>query len=205
MRIIPVKQGSQEWLDWRKAKITASDASVILRTNKYSNPRTLWEEKMDLISPKRPNKHMERGRTLEPVARNLFIQQTGVHVEPLVVEHDDLYWMGASLDGIDDSEDIIVEIKCPMIGGHLGSLIFGEILPMYRAQMQHALYVTGARICYYVTYNEQWEEKMSIQEVTPDEGFIQHLVEAETTFYKEFMCGSFKCPDTDWRYKKAAA
>lgn len=205
MRIINIEQGSQAWLDWRKSKITATDASVILRSNKYSNPRIMWEEKMDLIRPKLPNKHMQRGRTLEPVARDLFIKQTGIHVEPLVVEHDEFFWMGASLDGIDECEDILVEIKCPMIGGHVAALIYGEILPMYKAQMQHQLFVTDAQICYYVTYNEQTEEKLSIIEVTRDENFIQEMVEAEEAFYKEFMCGSFKCPEESWRYKKATA
>ena len=165
MKIISVEQGSEEWISWRKEKITASDAPVILRSNKYITPVTLWEEKMDII-PQRPiNEHMERGRLLEPIARKLFIEQTGIHVEPLVVENDHLSWMGASLDGIDISKKILIEIKCPTITGHLEA-INKEIKPMYRDQMQHQLAVTGAEICFYITYNEYHEQPLNILKIS---------------------------------------
>lgn len=199
MKIISFQQGSKEWLDWRKTKITASDASVILRSNRYTNPTALWEEKMEIIPAQPTNEHMERGKLLEPVARELFIEQTGIHVEPLVVEHDNFYWMGASLDGIDKSRRTLVEIKCPLISGHMAAMN-GEITPMYKAQMQHQLYVTDAEMCFYVTYNEHHEQRMNILEVTRDEKFIQNMIAAEFTFYTEFLC-AFKKPPLDWKYK----
>lgn len=201
MKIIPVEQGSEDWIAWRKTRITATDAAVIMRSNKYTNPRVLWEEKMDLIPPKTTNEHMERGRQLEPVARKLFIQQTGIHVEPLVIENDSFFWMGASLDGIDSSRKILVEIKCPTIDGHIAA-INKEIKPMYRHQMQHALGASEADICFYITYNESHEQPLNILEVPRDDKLIEKILEAEECFYKEFMCGSFKCPPDDWKYKK---
>lgn len=202
MKIISVEQHTDQWLSWRREKITASDAAVILRLNRYTNPATLWEEKMEIIPAKPNNQHMERGKLLEPIARELFIEQTGIHVEPLVVEHDNLCWLGASLDGIDQSRRILVEIKCPEINGHLEALN-KDIKPMYRAQMQHQLYATDAEMCFYVTYNEHHEQKMSILEVTRDEKFMQNMIEAELTFYKEFMC-VWKQPPPNWKPKKAA-
>lgn len=202
MRIIPVEQGSKAWLDWRKTRITASDASIILRSNKYTNPRILWDEKMDHIPSTPVNEHMERGKNLEPVARKLFIEQTGIHVEPLVIESDNFLWMGASLDGIDATRKILIEIKCPTVAGHVAALN-KEIKPMYRDQMQHALASTQAEICFYVTYNESHEQPLNILEVPRDEKAIELLIEAEQAFYFEFMCGSFKSPPTDWKYKAA--
>lgn len=202
MKIVQVEQGSKEWLDWRKDRITGTDAAVILRLNKYKNPAKLWEEKMEVIPSDPINEHMQRGTILEPVARNLFIEETGIHIEPLVVEHENFNWMGASLDGIDNSRRIIVEIKCPEINGHMEALN-KDIKPMYRAQMQHQLYVSGADMCFYVTYNEHYEQKLSILEVTRDDKFMQEMVEAEYAFYQQFMC-SFKKPPTTWKYKKAA-
>ncbi len=203
MEIVNLIQGSQDWLEWREDRITASDAAIILRLNKYTSPIKLWEEKMRLIPSKIPNDHMLRGQLLEPIARQLFIQETGLFVEPTVAQHSDLFWMGASLDGIDKSKTLIVEIKCPMIGGYTNSLMFGEIPPMYKAQMQHQLCVTGAHMCFYVTYNEQHEQKINIIEVARDESFIQHMVASEQAFYKEFICG-FKRPPQNWQYKEAA-
>jgi len=200
MKIIPLEQGSDDWLAWRKEKITASDAAIILRLNKYTNPTILWEEKMEVIPPKLSNEHMERGKLLEPIARELFIEQTNIDVRPLVVEHDELLWMGASLDGINKTGETIVEIKCPAIGGHLKALN-NDIEPMYRAQMQHQLYVTGAEICYYVTYNENHEQRLNILEVSRDEKFMQDMIDAEFEFYKEFL-SAFKKPPLNWKYKK---
>ena len=202
MKIISVEQGSDDWLSWRRERITASDAAVILRLNRYINPTTLWEEKMEIIPNQPTNEHMERGKLLEPVARKLFIEQTGIHVEPLVVEHDNFFWMGASLDGIDKERKVIVEIKCPALSGHEAALN-NEIKPMYKAQMQHQLYATDAEMCFYVTYNENHEQKLSILEVSRDEKFMQNMIEAEFAFYDEFL-SVFRKPPLNWKYKKAA-
>ncbi len=202
MKIIDLEQGSKEWLDWRKSRITASDASVILRSNRYTNPTKLWEDKMEISAPKFSNHHMERGKLLEPIARDLFIETTGIHIDPLVIEHDSFFWMGASLDGIDKSRRIIVEIKCPEISGHQAALN-NEIPPMYKAQMQHQLYATEAEMCFYVTYNQQHEQRLSILEVSRDEKFMQNMINAELEFYEEFIC-AFKKPPLTWKYKNAA-
>lgn len=198
MKIIPYEQASEEWLEWRSEKITSSDASVILGLNKYSNANKLWHEKMGLTPPKTSNYHMERGTRLEPIARELFIETTGIDVVPIVVESSEFSWMGASLDGIDKSKRTIVEIKCPAWSQHSN-----EILPMYKAQMQHHLYATGAEMCFYVTYIEHLEQKINIIEVSRDEQFMQKMVDAEYAFYKEFLCG-FKQPPLKWKYKKDA-
>jgi putative phage-type endonuclease len=198
MRLIDLEQGSEEWLQWRSERITSSDAAVILGLNKYSNPNKLWHEKMGLVPRKITNHHMERGKLLEPAARELFIETTGIDVVPMVVESSELFWMGASLDGIDKSRRIIVEIKCPAWSQHEN-----EIVPMYKAQVQHHLYTTGAEMCFYVTYIEHLEQKINIIEVSRDEQFMQNMIDAELAFYKEFLC-SFKQPPLRWRYKKAA-
>lgn len=202
MKIISIQQGSEDWLNWRRERITASDAAIILRSNRYTTPRTLWEEKMQIIPAQTSNEHMDRGRLLEPIARNMFIEQTGIYVEPLVVEHDNFFWMGASLDGIDASRKVLVEIKCPLLSGHEDAMN-NQILPMYKAQMQHQLYVTETDICYYVTYNENHYQKLNILEVPRDEKFMQDMVDAELAFYKEFLCG-FKKPPPRWKYQKTA-
>lgn len=200
MKVINFEQGSEEWLEWRRNKITASDAGIILRLNRYSNPAQLWEEKMQLVPAKESNHHMNRGKSLETTARNLFIEYTNIDVESIVVENDELSWMAASLDGIDKSKRILVEIKCPAISGHIEALK-KEIKPMYMAQIQHQLYVTDAEMCFYVTYNEQHEQTLSILEVTRDEKFMKNMVNAELEFYQEFIA-MFKKPAANWTYKK---
>ena len=111
-----LEQGSEEWLDWRRKKFTASDAAVIMGdAPSYSSVKT-WEElslvKAGLGQP--PSKFMTRafdhGTRLEPKARRLFAP----YARPVCVESDAWDLFAASLDGLDQVNKIWYEIKCPI-------------------------------------------------------------------------------------------
>ena len=93
-------QQSQEWLDYRKSKIGASDAPVIMGVSPWCTPYKLWMQKNDLIPDTYKSRAMSRGIAMEDTARAFFSLETGVLVEPSVVVHSDLDWMIASLDGL---------------------------------------------------------------------------------------------------------
>jgi putative phage-type endonuclease len=196
MKIISLQQGSQEWLDWRESKIAATDASIIMGLNPFKNVVTLWKEKLSIVAAPPANEHMRRGQELEPIARALFIEETGIDVEPLVIESDKYSWMGASLDGIDATRKIIVEIKCPSADTHLLAAN-GGIKPYYEAQMQHQLYASEAEICYYVSYNTGCDPKFVVLEITRNEEFIKEMIACEEKFYHDNLCG-MKQPEGDW-------
>ena len=92
-------QGTPEWLALRKKKITATDANIIMRASRKKTRLQLYHEKLSDDPPKPPNKWMQRGLDLEPMARELFCIKTGFVMHPKVIVKD---WTLASLDGISD-------------------------------------------------------------------------------------------------------
>ena len=190
MKIINLEQRSAEWLAWRKERVTATDAAVICGSNRYKTLHDLWLEKQPNFVPGPPNEHMLRGELLEPEARALFIQDTGIEVEPIVAEHSSQCWAGASLDGISTCGKILLEIKCPSHRNHLFSLECG-ILEYWQAQIQHQFFVTGAEIAFFMSYNPDFEDgrKFIVRDLLPDWEFIERMVAAERYFYDINMLG----------------
>jgi putative phage-type endonuclease len=190
MKIINIYQNTTEWITWRKSHVMATDASVIMDMNQFKTIDQIWKEKDPNFKPEPMNDRMKRGHDLEPIARALFIEKTGIEVSPACIEHDDLWWHGASLDGLDKTGKIIAEIKCPKLWTHLQAQN-EEIAPYYYAQMQHQLFTSGADLCYYISYNPDIEEtlKMFIVKIYPDKNFQQRMIEKETEFFEKYMLG----------------
>src|SRR5947207_6179700 len=118
MKIINHVQGSDEWLLWRQDRITATAAGVIMGLNPWKTLNDLFDEMLGIKPPEPLNDKMRRGQELEPVARDLFIKETGISVTPICCEHDTEWWMAASLDGISQDHTIVCEIKCPRLKTH---------------------------------------------------------------------------------------
>lgn len=203
MKRIPLHQGSKEWLDWRKDKITATDASIIMDANPYPNRNilNLWREKLDNVISAPPNEAMLRGQELEPIARSLFIEETGIYVEPLVGEHEEFYWMGASFDGVTHDGLFLIEIKCPKPDTHLLA-IDGGILPLYKVQMQHQMAVADIDQAYYVSYNPTCNPKFHILEYCRDNDYINMMMDDEKYFFEQCM-SSMEDPRGKWHERKS--
>lgn len=101
-------QGTPEWHQLRKTKITATDACVIMGVSPWKTRLQLYHEKLSNDPPKPPNYAMQRGLDLEPIARDLYIAKTGIYVEPKVIINE---WAMCSLDGISSCGFHAVEIK----------------------------------------------------------------------------------------------
>lgn len=171
--------GTPEWLEFRKNKIGASDAPVIMGVSPWKTPYRLWEEKLSLVSGPSPSGAMERGNVLETVAREHFEKMTGIVVIPVVRLHAELSWMMASLDGLDASEQVMVEIKCPGKEDHRLAEE-GKIPEKYIPQLQHQLAVTGLKEGYYFSFDGT---KGTLVEMKRDEGYIESLIEREQRFW----------------------
>jgi len=142
---VELVQGSQEWLDFRKTKRMASETPVIMGLSPWQKPK-------DIVKAKRgenakTNYAMRRGQDLEPVARDVYQGIVGL-LRPAVFVSGDY---GASLDGIDLFNELIVEIKCPMKGKTSDlwkQAENGEVPDHYAMQMQHQMMVTGIPIAH---------------------------------------------------------
>ena len=196
MKEIKLDQGSQEWLSWRKTVITATDASVIMGNNPWTTPYACWQRKLGLVEEKQSNEAMERGKKLEPSARAQFIQDFGIAMVPMVVESTEFDFLGASLDGISELGNILLEIKCG--GSKLHAMAAkGEIPEYYKDQMQHQLIVTGAERCYYYSYDGT--DGICI-EVFPDPAFKESFIPKARDFWRCVALGEAPpLEDSDYR------
>ncbi len=196
MKIIPVEQGSPEWLSWRKTVITATDCPAILGSSPWATAYKCWQRKLGLVEEQPSNAAMERGRNLEPQAREQFVYKWNIHMHPAVVESTEFEFLGASLDGISPCRKYILEIKCG--GRELHCMAArGEIPQYYLDQMQHQLLVTGAEKCFYYSYDGK--DGIYI-EVFPDPEFVNQWMPKARDFWK---CVAFFEPpalqDSDYR------
>lgn len=191
-----MEQGSKEWLEYRKKKIGASDASTILGINPWKTPMQLWEEKCDLRESESLNEAMLRGIELEPFARELFIRMTGISVNPVVLENQEHDWMIASLDGMCEDKKHIVEIKCG--GNKLHEMARNGIIPdYYRCQMQHQMAVAQLEKSFYFSFDGNEGLLLGIER---DDKFIKNMIEKEKEFYRCMM--EFEMPPSKYVEKK---
>lgn len=178
--MIPKVQGSNEWLEWRKTKIGASDAASILGIDPWCTAHKRWQEKLGLIDPQEVNPYMKRGIELEPRARACFEQMTGIKVQPIVLVHPDYEWMVASLDGLSTCAKVAVEIKCNGAKNH-NLALKGEVPDYYYSQLQHQMAVWGSDKINYFSFDG---EKGVVITVKRDEPYIKNLIEKEEEFYQ---------------------
>lgn len=181
MKIIEgIEQNSPEWLEFRKCKIGASDAPIIMGESPWCSPLQLWERKMG-IAPEQPeNFSMARGKELEQQARWVFEESIRSEFPPCVIQHDNFPWMIASLDGFSEDNHLAVEIKCPGKSDHELALK-GIVPPKYRPQLQHQIEVCGLNRIYYFSYDGK--ENACI-EVYRDQPYIDKMMVELKKFHK---------------------
>ncbi|MET4694510.1 lambda-exonuclease family protein [Endozoicomonas lisbonensis] len=115
MKQVNLEQRSQEWLDWRRCGVTASDAAVILGQSPYKSRWQLWAEKSGIL--KEPdlsaNPHVQRGIEDEDDARIRMEEALGdAPLLPVCGEWEQNPKLRASFDGI-TKDGIPVELKAP--------------------------------------------------------------------------------------------
>jgi hypothetical protein len=123
---------------------------------------------------------MKRGTDLEPIARSLFNYQTGLNMRPAVAVRG---WAMASFDGYDPSTGHVLEIKCPGEKDHAVARS-GRVPTHYYAQIQHQLYVSGALVAYYFSFDGI--DGVSVV-VHRDDEFIKNMVVEEHKFYERLL------------------
>lgn len=190
-------QGSQAWLDFRKNKIGASIAPIIIGVSPWQTRLQLWEQMMSDTQIQK-NKAMQRGNDLEPKARAWLSAKLSIDYQPVVVQRVEYPQIIASLDGYYQSGDEkpkIIEIKCPGEKAHMMA-INGKIPDYYYPQLQHQMDAVGVDFMYYVSFDG---ENGVILEVRRDIEYCQNLLAEELSFF--FSLQNFIPPeptDRDW-------
>jgi len=141
-------QRSEAWLKLRGNMLTASDAASAIGTNSYQTPNDLLLKKCGLGEKFTGNEATEWGTKMEPVAIEMFEEQSGEKVNELgLIPHPEHPWLGGSPDGLTDS-NCLVEIKCPM----RRKIIPGQVPLHYQAQIQLCMEIMDVESCFFVQY-----------------------------------------------------
>ncbi len=176
--IVNHEQGSAAWLAFRKGKLSASKASTIMGFSPYQTPFSLWEEELGLREPQTSSPHMQRGLDIEDAARDWFHSETFTVVKPAVVQHSTTPAFIASLDGMSNDGEVILEIKNNRKELHELARK-GEVCDMHKTQMMHQMYVCDLQDCYYLSYREG---DPLLLKVKRDNDFITDMVAKELEF-----------------------
>lgn len=198
MRLVKQEQDTEKWLEWRRQGIGASEAATVLGVNPWESAKSLWKVKTGRKKEFTGNYHTNRGKTLEPVAREIYESLYGWKVPPACAVHDEYDFVRASLDGLRSDHRLIVELKCPTPKWHRHVLEHG-IPDWHYAQVQHQLLVTGAELCHYCSYCEDWPGSDTFAppvSVTPDRHFQEGLLRELKTFWTAVVSG---VPLSGWK------
>lgn len=169
-------QGTDEWIQVRLGKFTASKAQAI-KTNKKGLDTLVFEKVAEILINKPldsyKNEAMENGNLTEDEARQIYELQTGSKVEQVgFIELNE--YVGCSPDGL-VGEDGLVEIKCPTPRVFTEYLYSGKVDPKYYAQIQMQLYVTDRKWCDYCVYHPDFKSGLQVQRIERDEKMIEKI------------------------------
>lgn len=181
MQHAELKQNTQQWLNWRKDKIGASDIPIILGLSSYCTPYLLWRRKLGFAEEQKETYTMQRGKDLEPLIREKINLTNDYNFTPEVLIHKDISWAIASLDGIDKNRKTLLEIKCTSKENHELAHI-GELCEAHFVQVQWQLFVSDYDFLLYAHY---FNDDIILVEVKRDDNYIQSVIlTAALNFYK---------------------
>lgn len=185
---VKIEQGSKEWLDLRKTKITATDTACIMGANPWKTSTYLMNQKLG-ITPEDPvNEAMKEGSRLELIARKDYQDSMGIFVIPTVhigTEKNKYIFMMCSTDGLSFDGKVLLEIKC---GKKAFELCGYNVIPeYYKWQIQKCLLLTGAEECHYYCYQEEdGLSKRKLIKVMPDNNYFNSIIQMEIRFFEQW-------------------
>ncbi len=160
--IVNLEQGTEEWLNARKGKLTASQAAgIITPTGKLAAAskglmRKLAREcLLDDPHAFAGNAATQWGHDHEPIARDEFTEITGHAVDTVGMLQSSLHpCLACSPDGLMMIDEVIhgLEIKCPSVDTHVDYLLDGELPSKYRPQVHFSMAITGIQTWYFMSY-----------------------------------------------------
>ena len=185
-----------EWLKLRASGIGGSDAGAIMGLNKYATPLSVYFAKKDLAVHE-GSKAAEWGNILEDPVRQKAREELGIQIETVPgmftnKEHD---FMNANFDGlvfVEGEKEIAGSVVFGLGGHEIKTSRTGdgfttdEIPDSYYAQVQHYMAVTG--LTFFVLTVFIFDQYTGRHYVIPrNDEFINRLIEAEGTFWNEFV------------------
>lgn len=180
-----IVQGSPEWFDIRRGKVTASRVPDVVARTKTGWGASRINYMAELIAERLTgetaqaysNAAMQWGSDMEPQARAAYEFRHDCDVTTVgFVPHPVIAMTGASPDGL-VADAGLVEIKCPNTATHIDTLMGQAVPSKYIIQMQWQMACTGRQWCDFVSFDPRMPESMRlfVQRIKRDEGEIMSL------------------------------
>lgn len=191
MKIVPVEQGSVDWMLARAGIPTASEFDQLLtpefKIRSGEMPRTYLAKKVaeKWLGAPLPASNvfdMDQGQILEQEAKPFYELQYGEQIRSVGFITSDDGTVGCSPDGL-LGDDCGIEIKCPAIHTHLGYLLSGQLPKEYAAQVHGAMFVTERPRWKFLSYRRHFPPLLVT--VERDEEIQSKIAEAITRFTKQ--------------------
>lgn len=191
-----MEQGTQEWLDARVGKVTASRvADVIARTKtgwgagRANYMAELISERLTGVPASNfTNAAMQWGTETEPDARVAYAMHMQLTVDQVgFIDHPLIPMSGASPDGLIVEDPGLVEIKCPQTATHIDTLLSGNVPGKYLTQINWQLACTTRNWCDFVSFDPRLPENMQlfVKRIERDSKKIAELEEMVEEFLAE--------------------
>jgi hypothetical protein len=159
---IDVEQNSDEWFDLRAGRLTSSKLGVVMANygkafgepaKKYAVNIAIEQITGEPIPSTFTNAHMERGHEQEPIARELYENNTFSDVTN--GGFFDCGFIGCSPDGM-VYDDGVIEIKSVIASVQFANVKRGSVDPAYYWQCVGNLKFTGRQWLDFVSYSSEF-------------------------------------------------
>ncbi|EAH7294934.1 YqaJ viral recombinase family protein [Campylobacter coli] len=184
-KIIDLEQGSVEWLNFRKGKITASIvASCIGEKGAFLSKEKAKELIQGVYEPY-VSEAMKKGREYEELIRAKMEFIIGKDITPIVIQSLENELFMASLDGI-DNEKTIYEFKYSTNNKEYEQVLkFKKPSSKYYAQIQFQLFVGGFEKCVFAVLNEN--DDLTYCMVKSDKEYQDFMLRKIDEFIKDYL------------------
>ncbi|WP_268849959.1 YqaJ viral recombinase family protein [Candidatus Phytoplasma rubi] len=183
MRIKNLNQRTKEWYQHRKQYINASEIASITGLDPFRSMEQLVHDKL-FGTTFTANQYTLHGQKMEPIARQFFIQKTNLTFEDTIFTDDQVNLFSASLDGYNEQNQAVLEIKCPFVNENqevsstwtsfLTNPQLENIPQYYWAQVQCQLYCSQAHFAYFLVYFH--DTNYHVVRIYPDNHFISKMI-----------------------------
>jgi len=190
-KLVDVEQGSDEWLEARRGKVTASMFAAATAKGEGKTKHTylcklLAERLTGNLVENYTNSKFDWGKEQEAAARAMYSFETGLKVTQVgfVKSGENI---GCSPDGLVD-DDGLIQIKCPDSHTHISYLLKKTVPTAYLKQIQGEMWVTGRAWSDFLSFDPRNHFKdIFIVRVQRDDEFIRKLAAGVNEFVEELL------------------
>jgi len=190
-KLVDVEQGSPEWLEARRGKVTSSMFAAATAKGEGKTKHTylcklLAERLTGNLVENYTNSKFDWGKEQEPAAAAMYSFETGLEITKVgFVKHDDN--IGCSPDRLVGNQGM-VQFKCPDSHTHISYILKKTTPTTYMKQIQGEMWCCGRMWSDFVSFDPRNPYKdIFIIRVHRDEEFIKKLAAGVNEFVEELL------------------